>query len=652
MKFLIRLVGIALVAILLAAGALFFLPGERIARIAADQISSMTGRKVEMSGKTTVSFYPVLGISTGATTIANADWSDSGPMLSAKSLKIGVDPVALIRGDIRITGLEAVNPRIVLHRAADGRVNWELGVEGVAPSGQAGKPASEGRNALALTLDRALITGASLLYIDAQAGTRTELANTDLDLRWPDYEGEATFDLVLRPAGTDVKVTGRIDKVGTLIAGGISRMSAQISTTGGTLGFDGRGAMLPQLEGQLDANLTDTARFMASLGAAAPDLPKGLGRTVKFTTQMTMTEDLRLALRDMDATLDMNRLRGGMDVHLAGARPRITAQLSAGALDLTALDSDKSAGGASGGGGTAVQTGWSKAPIDASALALADADISLSAESLDLGGFKFDRARLGVKLDNARAVFGIRELQGYGGSVTGEFVANNRSGLSVGGDMRASGIDMERFLTDAAGITRFATTGEASVKFLGVGQSIDAIMRSLKGDLSLKTGRGVISGFDLDKLMRTGNATGGTTVFDEMSASFDIAAGNMTNSDLKMSMPLARATGKGRIGLGAQDIDYMFTPVLLEGDTRKGLAIPVRIHGPWAKPRITPDIEKAIDLNFKEEKKEIKQEVKKEVSKFVEKELGVTVEEGQSVEDAIKKEIEDQVVKELFKLFD
>jgi AsmA protein len=285
-------------------------------------------------------------------------------------------------------------------------------------------------------------------------------------------------------------------------------------------------------------------------------------------------------------------------------------------------------------------------------LGLADAQIALSAKSIDLGTFNFGQTRMIAAVDNSRAVFTLKELSGYGGNVSGEFVANNRSGLSVGGSMSARGMDMERLLTDAAGITRFATTGDMTLNFLGVGQSVHAIMNSLSGSLSLGTGRGVISGFDLDKLMRSGDVTGGTTVFDEMSASFAIKDGNMQGDDLKMSMPLARATGTGRIGLGAQDLNYTFTPSLLEGDSRKGLAIPVRIKGPWASPKIYPDLEAAIDLNFKEEKKKLKEEARQEVQKAIEKELGVTVPEGGDLKDTLKKEAEDTIKKELFKLFD
>ncbi len=656
MKWIIRLIGLLVVIVAILLGALFFLPGERIAKIAADQIKTMTGRQVEMTGETTLSFYPVLGISTGRVTVANADWSDAGPMVSADSFKVGVDPSVLWGGDIRITGLEAVNPTILLERAADGRVNWELGVEGVAPSGTAepGKPATS--RALALTLDRALITGATLTYVDHASGQRTTLANSDFDLRWPAYQGEATFEATLRPAGQDVDITGQLGTVAKFIDGGISDMSASVSAPGGTLEFQGRGDTKPELTGRLDADLKDTAKFLASLGLAGVEIPKGLGRALKAGGEVTFTQDLRLTLRDGTVQLDHNSMSVAADIAIGGDKPRINAQLRAGALDFSELASGNSASGGGGGGGqstgTAVQSGWSKDRIDASALALVDGEVALVADKLDFGTFNFGATRILATIENSRAVFGLRELQGYGGTVTGEFVANNRSGLSVGGNMSAKGIDMKSLLTDAAGINRFSTTGAAQVKFLGVGQSVDAIMKSLSGNASIRTGNGHISGFDLDKLMRSGNGTGGTTVFDSLSASFSMKDGQMFNNDLAMSMPLAKAAGQGRIGLGNQDIDYTFTPSLLAGENTRGLAIPVRIHGPWSSPRFTPDLEKAIDLNLKEEKKKLKKKAKQEANKLLQKELGIKTEEGQSAEDALRKKLEKDAAKELFKLFD
>ncbi|PVA11271.1 AsmA family protein [Pelagivirga sediminicola] len=660
MKFIFKLLGFVLIAVILAVGALFFLPGERIARIAAERISDMTGREVTMSGETSISFYPILGISTGATTIANAEWGTGGPMLSAKSFKVGVDPMALIAGDIKITGLEITDPSIVIERDRNGRGNWQIGVDGVASSGQSeqsGGAPGAASNPLALTLDRALITNASVTYIDHAAGTRQHLGGMDLDMRWPTYAGEATFDAVLRPGKQDVHLTGRLGTLGPFLEGAVSPLEITVTTDGGTLALNGRASAAPQLDAQLSADIGNTSRFMAALGLPATQPPAGLGRSIKARTNINLTEDLRVALRDLSLGLDGNALTGNADVVTAGARPRITAQLSAGALDLTGLTGGEGgAAPAAGTGGGAPSERWSTAPIDAGALGAADANISLTASSLDLGQFKFGAARILLTIDNARAVAQLQQLEGYGGAITGQVVANNRSGLSVGGDLTARGIDMERLLTDAAGITRFATTGTASLDFLGVGQSVDAIMHRLSGNLKLATGRGVISGFDLDRLMRTGDGSGGTTVFDEVGASFAIKDGDMRGDDLTMSMPLATATGKGRIGLGARDIDYLFTPVLLQGENSRGLAIPVRIRGPWADPSIRPDLEKAIDLNFKEERekleKKAREDIEKEIDKFVEKELGVQKQQGQSIEDALKDDVKRRAAKELFKLFD
>jgi len=665
MRWVIRLVALVVVLAVVAIASLFLLPSDRIARIAADQITSATGRQVTMSGDTTISFYPVLGVSTGAVTVANADWSTSGPMLTAESLKIGVEPTALFGGDIRITGLEAVKPEILLERATDGRVNWELGVEGVAASGQAPEGQVARSERLSLTLDRALITDAALSYVDHATSERFDLRDMSLDLRWPDYDGAATFEASGNLAGQPVNVAGQLEKVSNFIDGGVSDLQAKVVASGGVVSFDGQAGAQPQVGGRLTADLDNTAAFLAAFGVSGVDIPQGLGRAVSLSSDLTLTPDMRLSLRNTTLGLDQNRLTGAADIHLGGAKPQVNAQLNADALDFSALAASSSGGADSGGtgGGAVPAVGWPKIPIDASALALADAEVALVASSVDLGDFKLGKTRSLITLDRSRAVFELRELRAYSGLITGQFVMNNRSGLSVGGQMTAADIDLKSFLTDAVDISRFATTGDAEVSFLGVGQSLHAIMNSLKGDGSIKTGRGVISGIDLDRLMRSGDFGDGTTVFDSLSASFTMQQGNLFNSDLLLGLPLARARGEGRIGLGARDIDYLFTPTLLEGENRKGLAIPVRVRGPWSNPKITPDLEKALDLNLKAEKEKLEQKVREErkkleaqaeeeVNKAIEKELGVTVQEGQSLEDAFKKKLEDEAAKGLLKLFE
>jgi AsmA protein len=131
-----------------------------------------------------------------------------------------------------------------------------------------------------------------------------------------------------------------------------------------------------------------------------------------------------------------------------------------------------------------------------------------------------------------------------------------------------------------------------------------------------------------------------------------ITDGNLVNKDLLLLLANFKADGTGRIGLGAQDIDYLFTPVALRANSGSGLAIPVRIRGPWADPKITPDVSAAIDLNLAKQKEKLEKKAREEVDRAVQKELGVKPKEGQSTEDALQDKVEDELKRGLLKMFE
>ena len=271
---------------------------------------------------------------------------------------------------------------------------------------------------------------------------------------------------------------------------------------------------------------------------------------------------------------------------------------------------------------------------------MVNGEIGLSADSVDLGAVKLGATRTKVTIDRSRAVLELRQVSVFDGTVSGQLVANNRSGLSVGGNLQASEIETQRMLSELADITRFSGKANGQLEFLGSGQSVDQIMRSLSGKGGMAVGRGVIAGIDLDRLMRSGDATGGTTVFDSLTADFTLQNGNMLNDNLLLLLANFRAEGEGRIGLGARDIDYLFTPIALRANSGQGLAIPVRIKGPWSGPKIIPDLEQALRLDVDGKVEEVKQEAREKVEERLRDELGVSPQDGQSTEDAIKDELE------------
>jgi len=647
MRLLIRVLGVLLLIVAVAAVSIFFLPADRIARIAADQIRNATGRDVTITGDVSMTLWPVLGVSAGGLEVGNADWSDQGPMLTAQQAAIGIDAAALIRGEIRITNIEAASPTIRLEQRADGRASWEF-TDG-AGTAQIETQVDPDTPPRAFSIERLSVTDATLIY-DAEGADLVQYGGVDLDLDWPERTGAAEITATLRPAGAPVAMNATIEAFSGFIAGQVQPMDVTLRAADGTARLTGRASTAGAVAGALSLNLPDTDAFLRALGLPGADLPRGLGRSIEMQGDLTLTEARLLSLRDLSANLGGNQLSGAADISLNG-KPRINASFEAGALDLTGVTEPASSSTPSSGTAPA-QAGWSRAPIDASGLAAFDGEIGVRATSVDLGGFKLGPTRALLTNDNSRAVFELREVQAYEGTVTGQFVMNNRNGLSVGGNLNARGIGLQPLLTDAVDIGRLTGAADAELRFLGVGNSVHAIMNSLSGQGAVTVGQGTIQGIDMDRLMRSGQADGGTTIFNSLGMTYQIEGGNLRNEDLLFKLASYEARGKGRIGLGAQDLDYTFTPITLNANEGTGIAIPVRITGPWASPRIRPDLEAAIDLNLAEEKEALKDRVDDAVKRKVEEELGVTRQEGQSVEDAAKEAIENEVGNALRRLFD
>lgn len=602
------------------------LPGEKIARIAADQVKSYTGRDLVFDGKVGISWYPVFGVSTGPVSLGNADWSDAGPMFRAQSAAIGVDVLSLMSGKIRIKRIEAVLPDVLLEVHEDGRANWELLPVGDAPSTNT---SSSGDSVGAFVLESLKISGARLRYVD-HGGAGFDISDVDATLKWPDPRKPAKIALTLRPAGEDVSVTATINDLEAMLGGKVAGVAAQLSAAGASVSFEGRAGIAPQLGGLLDASVPDPDKLMAALGLPAT----GIAGPASMRGQITYTKDGRFTLRDGSLTALGNSLSAQADVDTSGKKPVVTAQFVAGKLDLSAFGSGEAEATSSG------ESGWSHAVIDASGLGAIDGEIVLAAEAIDLGNLQLGRSRMVAKIDNSRAVFLLTKVNAYDGVVTGRFVANNRGGLSVGGKMQIAGVELNGVLKDTMEITRLSGKADVQFSFLGVGQSVHTIMNSLKGDASVKVGQGTISGVDLDKLLR-GIPGGGTTVFDALTGTAVIENGVLANDDLLLELPNVVARGEGVVGLGARDIDYLFTPQIRSSD-EQGLAIPVRVKGSWDDPSIRPELDKALGIDLDAEKEKLKDEADAALKEKLNQELNIAPEEGQSAEDAVKDSLEKQ----------
>ncbi len=641
MRWVVRIIFGVLVLAVVAAGLVFLLPAQKVATYAAAQMLRSTGRVLNVEGPVRPSLWPVLGVKTGPVTLSNAAWSKEGPMLRAKGLSIGVDPAALFGGTVRITDLAFEAPEILLERASDGQANWELAGTEVAPAAASGGSADPGRT---ISLDRATVRDGRLRYVDHRPGGMTlDVSGIEAEAAVPDFAGPATVQMTGTVAGKALTADLRVDRAAPFLSGGVEGATLKATLGASTVAFEGRAGLSPvAAEGDLALDLADLDGVMALAGLPAPALPQGFGAQVRtLSGRVTLAPDGSAHLRGGTLTLDGNRVTGDADLTLSGERPKITARLVGGALDFTAGKAAPAP--AVGPAPSSPAKGWPETPIDVSALALFDADLALKAGSVDLGFLTLGASDLRLTLDRSRAVVESRGIAAYGGTLAGNVVVNGRGGLSVGGDLTLSGVDMRTALERLAGFDRPAATGDVRLKVLGSGASVAAIMGSLSGSGSLAVGQGELRGLDLVGMLRTLDVSyvgkGARTIFDAITGSFSIAGGVLRNDDLLLRAPYVTAAGAGTVDLGKRSLSYRIEPTaLVKEDGSGGIRVPLIVSGPWSDLAYRIDLKALADQELAGQKDALK-------AKAAER-LGIRPEEGEGFNDAAKRRAKDAAVDE------
>ena len=651
MRWIIRVAMALVVFALILVGAVFLIPAEKVAGLAAREFSKITGRDLVIEGSVRPSFYPVLGVKTGPISVANAKWSSEGPLLSAASMEIAVDMTALIGGDVRITGLQVTDPVIVLERNENGLANWDFRAN--SDGGGTASPDTPGAGT-PFTLDVATISGGSLRYLDHATGRVVALDLIDAEARVPDFNGAASVTGSASMGGQPLSLNGTVAEFAAFLAGSLVPVNMTAQAGDAEITFDGRMSGSPvTAEGALAADLGDMTAGFALLGMAPPQLPQGLGaQTVAVAGAVTLTPEGSVHLRDGVISLDGNRLTGDLDLVTAGERPKLSAKLVAGDMALSGLSASGSANASANASAAAASGGgWSEERIDVSALAAMDATVALTASGLDLGLTKLGATRALMTLDRARAVFDLREVAVYGGGVTGEFVVNGRNGLSVGGDLRFANIALQPMLSGLAGYDRVSGTGDVAIKFLAVGNSQAALMQGLSGSGTLSLTKGEVAGVDVPGMLRTLDTSyageGTKTVYDAVTGSFVIDGGVLTNDDLLLDAPGLAATGRGTIGIGARDLDYRIRPTaVVKGGDADGLTVPLLITGPWANPKFRLDLESIAQEKLEAAAAELEAKAKEALAQKLQEELGIEALEGENLEDAARRKLDEAIEEE------
>ncbi|MEP3431488.1 MAG: AsmA family protein [Roseibium sp.] len=468
---------------------------------------------------------------------------------------------------------------------------------------------------------------ASMVGGDPEADRITDLS---MNVALEGLENPISLKGALSWHGEGFTLSGQADTA-KLLAGSATPVSVSVKGNRVSAGFDGQAAMAGDVDGAVRVETADLRGLLAWMGQ-----PLGAGgglKTFKASGIFGAQGD-SITFEETRFTLDETSGEANGHVEL-GAKPKIMATLALRELVLDPYLSGSSAPapasakapstegakpskdgtrvpGASGPTNNASR--WSTEPLDFAGLQAVDVDFKVTTQEIRWDKIKIDESALSTTINNGVLTATLDKLALYDGTGTGAITLNGSSGMpAVTAKFSLVGLNAYPLLRDSAEFEWIEGTGAINLDIMANGASEHALVQSLNGTANYRFEDGAIRGINLPKMLRGLTVEtllgwqenpSAKTDFSSLTSSFQIQNGVAKSDDLNLVGPLVRMSGKGTTDLPKKSLAWRVEPKIvptLEGQaptprrkgadkTMAGLSVPIVIEGPWADPRIYPDI--------------------------------------------------------------
>lgn len=618
-KFILILLAVVVVLIVAAVAVPFLLPTETYKQQIEAQVKRATGRALVIEGPLDISILPTVAVGAENVRFANVEGGASPDMVRLKGIQAELKVWPLLRGAVEVDRFVLTEPEFNLEIDPEGRPNWALGAPAEttgAPEEQPTPDASEepagGAMSLPITelkLGDIRIVDGTLTFKDARSGTeeRIEAINVDLDL--PDLQSPLAAKGSLVYKDRPVELALAVERPLALLQGGSSPVRVTGEAPDLQLTFNGAldNADVPNAAGAIELNVASIRDLAAWLAEPLAFEGEGL-RTFRLSGQVDGAPT-RVALDIANLALDDIVGQGNVTVDLAGAVPHLSGRLDLGAVDLNPyLAPAAPAEGAAAGGDrqAAGANDWSDEPIELPPIGGANVDFVLTTDALRVHNVQLDRSALVLRLEGPRLTVDLQEIALYGGQGSGQIDIEVADGVpAIRSRFRLDNLQAGPFLRDAADFERLRGTASTEFALQTRGRTERELVQALNGEGQATFRDGAIVGINLAAMVRnvaTAFQGGGeeerATDFAELSGSFKINNGILTNNDLWLQAPVLRVAGSGELNLPQRTVNYRIEPKAaptLEGQGGErevaGLLVPVIVRGPWDNLTFAPDLE-------------------------------------------------------------
>ena len=695
LSFLALIIGLV---VILAIALPFIIDPNNYKQQIASTVEEHTGRTLMIEGDMQLSVFPWLGLDIGPTQLSNAAGFGDQPMARMEAVQVRVKLLPLLRKELEMDTVRLTGLRLNLAKAADGTTNWDdlmAAPEDSAPDDRADDRDDNGGELLGgLAIGGVEVSDAQLVWDDRATDSRYEIQ--DLAFTTGAIEPGEAFDLDLSfsVAASQPAINGSIALSGAIL---IAPSLQAFSISDSQLTLDMAGDSIPagrqaltlasdisiDLEQQtlelpamvlemLGLKITGQASGTAITGDAPQfkgdvriaefvprDLMAALGQDIPETSDSTVlgkadaslqwdASNRHFAATSMTVHLDDTRLEGNSRVDNFES-PAIAFTLQIDSIDLDRYLPPPSETAAAPAATPATAAGGGAGMLPVETLRGLNLDGTLTLGSLKAYNLRSTNIEMKVRAkDGLLRVHPASALM-YQGEYQGDISIDARKDTPrISMNERMSGIQAGPLLRDLTGEDTVLGKGDLTAKLTTSGNTPEAMKRTLNGDVSFAFTEGAVKGVNIASLIRNAQAAlqgkpapassePNQTDFAELRGTARVKDGVVKNKDLSMKSPLLRVTGKGKVSLPEETINYELTTKIvgsLEGQSGKalselkGVAIPIRIGGTFSKPTWKPDLGAAVgDVAKKKAKKEIEKKSK----------------------DLLKDKLDDQLLKGLFK---
>ncbi len=590
----------------------FVVPPDVIASQVVQLTKNKTGRDLTLGGDISFSVYPDIGVSLNDVSLSNPPDMPNGVMLTTGKMRLSLQLMPLLKGDVKIKTFELVDPRVNLLTDVNGKSNWDFSAPGGGrdqPSDPGADPAADDGSGLGeISLDDVRIVNGVVRYLDETVGTAFEGTDLNVVLSLPSADSNLNVSGSMTWQGETVELTTVLGPIDQFNRNKTTNLQFQAKSVHLTTTFNGIVSLANgfALDGDIDTQSPSLRKLMAWTGKP---LAPGQGLVDFSATAKVKISGGEIFLNDAKIGLDGMRAQGNATVNTNGTRPLITASLGVDQIDLNKYLSGTEPTGKSSKPNAA---GWSSAPLDLSGLRAVDADLRLAASRILYDKVAMGNSQLSVTMKGGQLQANLEKLSLYDGAAAGTLSLDGSSNTpSIAANFSTQSVAALQLLRDFADFDWIEGTTKVTANLTAVGGSQKQLVQNLNGTVQVLFEDGAIRGINIAQMMRglgTNILSGWSrsetqkTDFASLSANYKVTNGVAVNTDLRMLGPLVRLSGGGVVHMPNQWLDYKVDPKLvasLQGQggaaDLAGFNVPIIIKGPWSNPKIYPDIAGILD---------------------------------------------------------